>query len=64
MASAILETIIREGDSYLNTSSDASRQKLIASATALIQELENPGEQAATYWMGRTNENRSFADSV
>lgn len=52
MASTLLDTIAKEGSSYLNTSSDASRQKLIASAAALIQELENPGEQAARIGWG------------
>ena len=47
MNSTVLATIAKEGAAYLGTSSDASRQKLIASATALIQELENPGEQVA-----------------
>lgn len=52
MTSELLANIAKEGDSYLNTSSNESRQKLIASASALIQELENPGEQAARIGWG------------
>lgn len=60
MASALLKTIAKEGDSYLNASSETSRQKLIASATALIQELENPGEQVARIGWGEPTRNAAL----
>lgn len=60
MASNILASIAKDGASFLTTSSDDSRQKLIASAAALIQELENPGEQVARIGWGEPTRNAAL----
>jgi hypothetical protein len=52
MASKLLEEIATNGQQFVNSNDDESRQKLIAAATSLVQVLENPGEQMARIGWG------------
>ena len=52
MAALLLESIAADGERFLQTGDNLARQDLIASASALIQELENPGEQLARIGWG------------
>lgn len=52
MASELLKEIAASGEQFVNSNDNESRQRLIAAATALIQELENPGEQMARIGWG------------
>ena len=52
MAALLLQSIAADGEKLLQTGDNLARQALIASASALIQELENPGEQLARIGWG------------
>ena len=52
MAALLLESIAADGERFLQTGDNSARQALIALASALIQELENPGEQLARIGWG------------
>lgn len=52
MASELLKEIAASGEQFVNSNDNESRQQLIAAASALIQELENPGEQMARIGWG------------
>ena len=52
MTSELLEAIASNGEQFLDSNDNESRQKVIAAAAALIQELENPGEQMARIGWG------------
>lgn len=52
MASAILAEIASNGQTFLDSGNNDARLKAIAAASALIQELENPGEQMARIGWG------------
>ncbi|PCD33485.1 hypothetical protein AU210_009710 [Fusarium oxysporum f. sp. radicis-cucumerinum] len=52
MAASLLESLAIDGKHFIETGVETSRQKIIAAASALIQELENPGEQLARIGWG------------
>lgn len=52
MANKLLEEIATNGEEFVSSNDNESRQKLIAAAAALVQELENPGEQMARIGWG------------
>ncbi|KAI3321516.1 S-adenosyl-L-methionine-dependent methyltransferase [Xylariaceae sp. AK1471] len=52
MADSLLKEIAENGKLFIESKDDAARQKTIAVASALIQELENPGEQMARIGWG------------
>lgn len=52
MAAELIDTITQLGSVYLKDGDELARQNLIASASALIQKLENPGEQMARIGWG------------
>lgn len=52
MASALIDEIASSGKAFIDTNDEMARQKVIAAASALIQELENPGEQMARIGWG------------
>lgn len=52
MAAELIDNITQLGGVYLKDGDEATRQTLIASASALIQKLENPGEQMARIGWG------------
>jgi hypothetical protein len=52
MAELLLKEIAENGKQFIESKNDAARQKIIAAANALIQELENPGEQMARIGWG------------
>ncbi|KAI8627846.1 S-adenosyl-L-methionine-dependent methyltransferase [Xylariaceae sp. FL1651] len=47
MANSLLKEITENGRLFIDSKDDVARQRTIAAASALIQELENPGEQMA-----------------
>ena len=52
MASKLLEEIATNGKQLIESGDNDARQKVIAAASAIIQELENPGEQMARIGWG------------
>lgn len=52
MAASLIDAITTNGKQFLESRDDATRQKIIAAASALITELENPGEQLARIGWG------------
>lgn len=52
MAASLINDITANGKQFLDSGDDAARQKIIAAASALITELENPGEQLARIGWG------------
>lgn len=60
MASKLFEDISKKGNRFLNTGDDDARQQVIAAASALIRELENPGEQLARIGWGEPSRNAAL----
>jgi hypothetical protein len=52
MSASLLESLAVDGKHFKETGDENARQKVIAAASALIQELENPGEQLARIGWG------------
>lgn len=52
MSASLLESIAVDSKHFKETGDENARQKVIAAASALIQELENPGEQLARIGWG------------
>lgn len=52
MAASLLSDITANGKLFLASGDDAARQKIIAAASGLVQQLENPGEQLARIGWG------------
>lgn len=52
MSASLLESLAVDGKYFEETRDENARQKVIAAASALIQELENPGEQLARIGWG------------
>ncbi|KAI5464462.1 S-adenosyl-L-methionine-dependent methyltransferase [Mariannaea sp. PMI_226] len=52
MAASLLDAIATHGKAFLDSKDEGSRQATIAAAAAIIQELENPGEQLARIGWG------------
>lgn len=52
MAANLILDITANGKQFLDSGDDGARQKIIAAASALITELENPGEQLARIGWG------------
>lgn len=52
MSAPLINEIMASGTIFAESKDEAARQRLIASASSLIQELENPGEQMARIGWG------------
>lgn len=52
MSASLLESLAVDGKHFEETRDENARQKVLAAASALIQELENPGEQLARIGWG------------
>ncbi|KAM0235596.1 hypothetical protein ACHAP5_009682 [Fusarium lateritium] len=52
MSPSLFESLAIDGKHFTETGDENARQKVIAAASALIQELENPGEQLARIGWG------------
>ncbi|KAF4953351.1 hypothetical protein FSARC_12402 [Fusarium sarcochroum] len=60
MAASLLEALAADGKQFTETGDEGARQKIIATASALIQELENPGEQLARIGWGEPTRTAAF----
>jgi hypothetical protein len=60
MAASLVESLAIDGKHFTETGDETSRQKIIATASALIQELENPGEQLARIGWGEPTRTAAF----
>ncbi|KAF4448913.1 Sterigmatocystin 8-O-methyltransferase [Fusarium austroafricanum] len=60
MATSLLEALATNGKLFTETGDENARQKIIATASALIQELENPGEQLARIGWGEPTRTAAF----
>ncbi|KAF4990452.1 hypothetical protein FDECE_14393 [Fusarium decemcellulare] len=60
MAAPLLEQIAANGKLFTESGDENARQAVIAAATSLIQELENPGEQLARIGWGEPTKSAAF----
>lgn len=60
MAAALIDAVASNGKVFTETGDEGARQKVIAAAAALIQELENPGEQLARIGWGEPTRTAAF----
>jgi hypothetical protein len=52
MVASLIDDVAANGKLFLESGDDAARQKIIEAASALTQQLENPGEQLARIGWG------------
>ncbi|RMJ06856.1 hypothetical protein CDV36_013536 [Fusarium kuroshium] len=60
MAAALIDAVVSNGKVFTETGDEGARQQVIAAAAALIQELENPGEQLARIGWGEPTRTAAF----
>ncbi|KAF4974629.1 hypothetical protein FZEAL_8488 [Fusarium zealandicum] len=60
MAAPLLDTIASNGKVFVESGDDSARQAIVAAASSLIQEIENPGEQLARIGWGEPTRAAAF----